>query len=203
MSLRGYKIDMRSHQNHTARINSHRNISTHEASSDSPQFTDGVTWSIWHRNQGWPWFGQTKPTPRTTVCWWRSGYTGYIKRYSRKISQMTRYALVIPRYVLVNALNLRAAAVAVILTKAAWRALNALKEVLPCENGPEEMTLWVLAMVVQGALSDLKESEENGREGLALQVLTKAVREASSDLKVFPLRQENRQEHMSLQRSYV
>ena len=30
--------------------------------------TRGVTWSIWNRSQGWPWFGQTKAAPRTTVC---------------------------------------------------------------------------------------------------------------------------------------
>jgi len=81
------------------------------------------------------------------------------------------------RYALVNALNLRVVAVAVILTKAVQRALSALKEfLLPRgENGREDMTLWDL---------------------------TKAVRGASSGLKVFLLpREENGQEHMALQRS--
>jgi len=83
------------------------------------------------------------------------------------------------RYALVNALNLRAVAVAVILTKAVRRALSALKDfLLPRrENGQGDMTLWVL---------------------------TKAVRRASSGLKVFLLpREENGQEHMVLQRSRV
>lgn len=69
------------------------------------------------------------------------------------------------RYALENALNLPTVAIAVILTKAARRALSALK-------------------------GFLLPREENGWERMVLQVLTKAVRRASISLKVFLLPRE-------------
>jgi len=41
-------------------------LSEHQFNTTSAR---GAMWSICHRSQGRPWFGQTKAAPRTTVCW--------------------------------------------------------------------------------------------------------------------------------------